>query len=101
MQGERDRIYGARDQLGACACRLCRLTEVRHIVERVVEAEHVYAVCGSRGDESPDEVVVDGTRADEEAAPEREAERRLHMRLQGPDPLPGALHAAANGTVET
>src|SRR5712691_6298517 len=27
MQGERDRIYGARNQLGACACRLERCGE--------------------------------------------------------------------------
>ena len=43
---------------------------------------------------------VDGPRADEEAAAEREPERRLRARLQRPDPLPRALHPALDGGVE-
>ena len=53
--------------------RLGGLAEVRDVVQRVVEAEDVDAVLGGRGDEAPGEVGVDGTRADEEAAAERQA----------------------------
>ncbi len=65
-----------------------------------MEAEDVDAVLGGRGDEAPDEVRVDRARADEEAAAERQAERRLHPCLERADPLPGALDAALDGRVE-
>ena len=80
--------------------RLGGLAEVRDVVQRVVEAEDVDAVLGRRGDEAPGEVRVDGTRADEEAPAERQAEGRLHASLEGADPLPGALDAALDGRVE-
>ena len=59
--------------------RLGGLAEVRHVVQRIVEPEDVDAVLRRRGDEAPDEVGVDGMRADEErgrAAPSRAASRR-------------------------
>src|SRR6185436_7489505 len=52
-----------------------RLAEVRHVVERIVEAEDVDAVLGRARDEPADDVAADGPRADEEAAAERDAER--------------------------
>ena len=81
--------------------RVRRLPQVRDVVERVVQAEDVDAVLGGTGDESPDEVVVDRARADEEAPPEREAQGRLHVRPESADPLPRALHAAPDRAVET
>ena len=77
--------------------RLGRLAQVRDVVERVVEPEDVDAVLGRRGDEAAREVGVDRTRADEEAAAERQAERRLDARLERADPLPRALDAALDG----
>src|SRR5207244_8355251 len=46
------------------------------------------------------EVGVDGPGADEEAAAQREPERRLDARLESPDPLPGALDAPPDARVE-
>jgi hypothetical protein len=46
-----------------------------------VKAEDVDAVRGGGRDEAADEVVVDRTRADEEATAQREAERRLDAAL--------------------
>ena len=80
--------------------RLARLTQVRDVVQRVVEPEDVDAVLGRRGDEAPHEVRADGARADEKAAAQREAERRRRPSLQRPDPLPRALDAAPDGRVE-
>ena len=80
--------------------RLGRLAQVRDVVERVVEPEDVDAVRGRRRDEAAGEVGVDGTRADEEAAAQREAERRLDARLERADPLPRALDAALDRRVE-
>ena len=59
-----------------------RLAKVRDVVQRIVEPEHVDAVLGGGRDEAPDEVVVHRARADEEAAAQREAERRLDVRLR-------------------
>ena len=56
--------------------RLGGLAQVRDVVERVVQAEDVDAVLGRRRDEAAREVGVDRPRADEEAAAEREPERR-------------------------
>ena len=56
--------------------RRARLAEVRDVVERIVEAEDVDAVLGRARDEAADDVAADGPRADEEAAAERDAERR-------------------------
>src|SRR6266545_3403788 len=78
-----------------------RLPQVRDVVERVVQPKDVDAVLGRTRDESPDEVVVDRAGTDEKAAPEREAQGCLHVRLQGADPLPWALHATPDSTVET
>ena len=80
--------------------RLARLAQVRDVVQRVVEPEDVDAVLGRRGDEAAHEVGADRPRADEEAAAERQPERRLRAGLERPDPLPGALDAAPHGRVE-
>ena len=80
--------------------RLGRLAEVRDVVQRVVEPEDVDAVLGGGGDEAAREVGVDGPRADEEAAAQREPERRLDARLERADPLPRALDAALDRRVE-
>jgi hypothetical protein len=77
-----------------------RLSKIRDVVQRIVEAEHVDAVLGGGRDETPDEVVVHRARAHEEPATQRQAERRLYVRLQRPDPLPRAFDAAADGAVE-
>jgi hypothetical protein len=80
--------------------RLRGLAQVGDVVERVVEAEDVDPVLRRRCDEAAREVGVDGTRADEEAATQREPERRLDARLQRADPLPRALDATLDGRVE-
>ena len=80
--------------------RLCRLTQIRHVVERIVETEDLDAVLGGGGDEAADEVGPDRPGADEEAATESEAERSLRPRLQRADPLPRAFDAAPDGAVE-
>ena len=54
----------------------------------------------ARRDEAAGEVGVDRPRADEEAAAQREAERRLDARLERADPLPRALDAALDRRVE-
>ena len=76
------------------------LTEVREVVERVVEAEDVDAATRGARDEAAHEVGRDRPRADEEAAAQRHAERRRAARADRPDPLPRALDSAANGAVE-
>ena len=96
---------GAVDEAGLevavrCDDRLGGLAQVRDVVERVVEPEDVDAVRGGGGDEAAREVGVDGPRADEEAAAQREPERRLDARLEGADPLPRALDAPPDGRVE-
>src|SRR6202008_4768716 len=80
--------------------RLGGLAQVGDVVERVVEPEHVDAVGGGGGHEATGEGGVDGPRADEEAAAERETERRLDARLERADPFPRALDAALDGGVE-
>ena len=80
--------------------RLARLTQVRDVVERILEPEDVDAALGRARDESPREVAADGARADEEAAAERHPERRLRAGFQRTDPLPGALDAAPDRRVE-
>ena len=84
---------GRRDRLG-------RLAEVRDVVQRVVQAEDVDPVLGCGGDEAPCELAVDRSGTDEEASAEREPERGLDPRLDRPDPLPGAFHAAPDRAVE-
>ena len=54
----------------------------------------------ARGDEAAHEVAADGPRADEEAAAQRQSERRLRARLDRADALPRALDAAPHGRVE-
>ena len=76
------------------------LAEVRDVVERVVQTEDVDPVLGGGRDEAAHEVGADGARADEEAAAQRQPERRRRARLQRADPLPRALDAAADGRVE-
>ena len=56
--------------------RLTGVAEVRDVVERVVQAEDVDAVLGGRGDEPAHEVRSHRARADEEAAAQRQPERR-------------------------
>jgi hypothetical protein len=80
--------------------RIRSLAQVRDVVERIVQAEDVDAVGRGRGDEAADEVVVDRTRAHQEAAAQREPERRPHARLQRADSLPRALDPASDGTLE-
>ena len=80
--------------------RLARLEQVRDVVERVVQPEDVDAVVGRAGDEAAHDVGGDGSRADEEAAAEREAERRRRARVDRADALPGALDGAPDGRVE-
>src|SRR5207244_11414048 len=80
--------------------RLPRLAQVLDVVQRVVQAEDVDAVFRCARDEPPREIASDRPRADEEAAAERHAERRLRPRLERPDPLPGALDPAAHRAVE-
>ncbi len=80
--------------------RLGRLPQVLDVVQRVVEAEDVDAALGRARNEPAREIASDGARADEEAATQRHAERRLRPRLERPDPFPGALDSAAHRTVE-
>ena len=84
---------GGHDGLGS-------LAQVRDVVQRVVQPEDVDAVLRRRRDEAASEVRVDRPRADEEAAAQREPERRLHAGLERPDPLPRALDPALDGSVE-
>jgi len=65
-----------------------------------VQAEDVDPVLRRGRDEAPREIGVDRTRADEESASQREAQRRLHARLERADPLPRALDPALDGGVE-
>src|SRR5204863_2648912 len=65
-----------------------------------VEPKDDDAVRGGGGYEAAGEVCVDGPRADEEASAQRESERRLDARLEGADPLPGALDAPPDACVE-
>ena len=65
-----------------------------------MEAEDVDAVLGRARDEAADDVAADGPRADEEAAAERDAERRRDAPLDRADALPRTLHAAAYRGVE-
>ena len=51
-------------------------------------------------DEAADDVAADRARADEEAAAQRDPERRRHAGLDRADPLPRALDAAAHRRVE-
>ncbi len=76
------------------------LAQVRDVVQWVVEAEDVDAVLRRTRDEAADDVAADGTRADEEAAAERDAERSRYARLDRANALPRALDAAAHGRVE-
>jgi hypothetical protein len=80
--------------------RVCGLPEVRDVVERVVQPEDIDPVRGRGRDEAANEVVVDRTRADEEATAQRQAERGLHARFQRPDALPRALDTAPHGALE-
>ncbi len=77
------------------------LSQVRDVVERIVEPKDVDAVLGRTRDEPPDEVVVDRAGADEEASSERKAEGCLHMRPESADPLPRTLHPTPDRAVET
>ena len=80
--------------------RLGRLAQVRDVVQRIVEPEHVDAVGGGGGDETAREVGIHRPRADEEAPPQREAERCLDAGLQRANPLPRAFEAALDRFVE-
>src|SRR5207247_337861 len=80
--------------------RLACLTQVRDVVERILEAEDVDPALGRARDETAREVAAHGTRADEEAAAQSHSERSLRPRLERANPLPRALDAAAHGGVE-
>ena len=74
--------------------RLARLAQIRDVVQRVVQAKDVDAALGRGSDEAADEVAADRPGADEEAAAQRERERRLRPRPERADPLPRALDPA-------
>ena len=76
------------------------LTEIREVVERVVESEDVDAAARGARHEAADDVGRHRPSADEEAAAQGHAERRRAARANRPDPLPRALDAAADGAVE-
>ena len=80
--------------------RLARLAQVLDVVQRVMQAEDVDPAFRRARDEPAREVASDRARADEEAAAERHAERRLRSRLERPDPLPWALDPAPYRAVE-
>ena len=80
--------------------RLAGLAQVLDVVQRVVQAEDLDPALGGGSDEAPDEVAADGARADEKPAAQRHRERRLRACVERPDPLPGALDAAAHRAVE-
>src|SRR5206468_1741419 len=80
--------------------RLGCLTQVRDVVQRVVQTEDLDAVLGRRRDETAHEIGPDGPRADEKATAQRQSQRRLRPGLERADPLPGALHSAPHGAVE-
>ena len=80
--------------------RLGRVAQVLDVVQRVVQAEDVDAALGRGGHEAPHDVAAERPRADEEAAADRQRERRLRVRLQRADALPRALDAAMDGRVE-
>ena len=80
--------------------RLARLEQVRHVVERVVQPEDVDAVVGRAGDEAAHDVGGDGSRAGQEPAAERQAERRRRARVDRADALPRALDGEPDGRVE-
>ena len=80
--------------------RLAGFAQVRDVVERVVQPENVDAVLRRGGDEAANEVAADRARADEEAAAEREPERRRRPALERSDPLPRALDPATHCGVE-
>jgi hypothetical protein len=80
--------------------RRARLTQVGDVVERVVQAEDVDPVLGRAGHEPADDVPRHRPRADEEAAAQRDPERRRHAGLDRTDPLPRALDAPPDGGVE-
>ncbi len=84
---------GGQDRLG-------RVAQVLDVVQRVVHAEDVDPTFRRRRDEPPRDIASYEPRADEEAPAHRERERRLGVRLQRADPLPGALDTATNGGVE-
>ena len=83
-----------------CADRLCRLLEIRKVVQRVVDPEDVDAALGRAGHEAGDEISGERTGADEQPPSQRHAERRRAARADGADPLPGALHSPAHRRVE-
>ena len=81
--------------------RVGSLAQVRDVVQRVVEAEHVDAVRGGGGDEAADEVVVDRTQADEEPPSKGQSKWGLDARLERADPFPRALDSTPDRAVET
>ena len=101
LAGPAGAVDEPRLEFAACSCDCVRgLPQIRHVVERIVQPEDVDAVLGGGGDEPADEVVVDRPRPDEQATPHGQSERSLDVRLQGSDPLPGALDSPADRTVE-
>ncbi len=88
-----ERSAGVRDR------RSC-LAQVGDVVQRVVEPEDLDPVLGRAGDEPAHDVAAHGARANEEAPPQRNAERRRDARLDRADALPRALDAPANRRVE-
>ena len=80
--------------------RLAGFLQVRDVVQRVVQSEDVDAVLGRAGDEAPHDVLGDGLGADEEAAAQRQAERRRRARIDRANALPRALDGAPDAGVE-
>jgi hypothetical protein len=82
------------------ADRAGRFAQVPQVVERVMDAEDVDAAGSRAGDEAAHDVAGHGTRADEEAAPQRHPERRGAARPERADALPRALDPEPDGAVE-
>jgi hypothetical protein len=80
--------------------RRSRLSQVRDVVQRIVEAKDLDPVLGGADDEPTDDVRAHGARADEETAPERDAERCRDASLDPADSLPRAFHPPTHGRVE-
>ena len=94
-------IDEARLELAACRRDCVRgLTEVRYVVERIVQPEDVDAVRRGGCNEAADEVVVDGARTDEQTPAQSQPERGLQVRLQRTNAFPRALDSTPYCTVE-
>jgi hypothetical protein len=101
LGGRARAVDEARLELPVCGRdRLARLTEIRNVVQWILETENIDSALGRAGHEPSSEVAADRPRADQEPASQGHPERRLRPRLERTDPLPGALDSAAHRGVE-